>query len=50
MLRMITDQKYSSPSIDVIEIVSEGAILTHSSLSIGVSGWEDGDDFEGSAD
>ena len=49
MLRMIAAQKYSSPSLDVIEIVSEGTILTHSSLSIGVSGWEDGDDFEGSA-
>lgn len=50
MSRMIDDQKYSSPSLDVIEIVSEGAILTQSGLSIGVSGWEDGDDFEGSAD
>ena len=47
---MIDDQKYSSPSLDVIEIVSEGAILTQSGLSKGVSGWEDGDDFEGSAD
>ena len=50
MTKMIDNQKYSSPSLDVIEIVSEEAILTQSGLSIGVSGWDDGDDFEGSAD
>ena len=50
MLRMIDNKKYSSPSLDVIEIVSEGTILTRSGISIGVNGWGDGDDFEGSAD
>ena len=42
---------YIRPSIEVIEVQLENAVLSMSGDSIGIGGWEeDDDDFGGSAD
>ncbi len=43
--------EYKTPTLEIMELVLEGSILTMSGGSVGIGGWEDdGDDFGGSAE
>ncbi len=48
---MYVKTKYIAPAIEIVEIIPETPVLTHSGVDIGVGDWdESGGDFGGSAE